>query len=438
MKRQLGIPTAIALVIANMIGSGIYTSLGFQLSNMQSLFAVLMLWVVGGIIAICGALVYGELGAAFPHNGGEYNFLKRLYNPLLGFLAGWVSAFVGFAAPVAAVSIALGNYLHSVFPVLPILGTGLGFLAFITLLHAWHVMVGSRFQQGATIANLCIICFLIGAGFITKSSHHIDVSPSKLAWKEIFTSPYFGVNLYWVSYAYTGWNAASYIAGEMKNPEKKLPIALIAGTGIVTVLYVLLNWAFLHAAPVEAMKGQLEVGFVAAQFMFGKIGAALMGIIISISLVSTISAMTFAGPRVSACLQNEVPKLAFLAKVNKNGSPYYAIITQSLVSALLVLINQFQFVIDLIGFTLTLSTSLTVFGIFRLRKKFPSTAYSYKTWGYPITPILFLTINAWILFYGFTLKPWVSINGLSLILVGAIVYWVWGKKKDPIQGSIIT
>lgn len=429
MKRQLGVPTAIALVIANMIGSGIYTSLGFQLSNMQSLFAVLMLWVTGGIIAVCGALVYGELGAAFPNNGGEYNFLKNLYNPLLGFLAGWVSAFVGFAAPVAAVSIALGNYLHSVFPVLPVLSTGLGVLVLITTIHSWHVLIGSKFQQLATIANICIICFLIGAGFLTTAHHTIDVSPTAKAWKEVFTSPFFGVNLYWVSYAYTGWNAASYIAGEMKNPEKKLPIALIAGTGIVTVLYVLLNWAFLHAAPIDAMKGQLEVGFVAAQYMFGKMGASLMAIIISISLVSTISAMTFAGPRVSACLQNEVPKLAFLARTNKHGSPSYAIVIQSLVAAVLVLINQFQFVIDLIGFTLTLSTSLTVFGIFKLRKSFPSQPHAYKTWGYPFTPILFLTINAWILFYGFTLKPWVSFYGLSLIVVGAIVYWIWGKKK---------
>ena len=142
MERRLGVFTAIALVIANMIGSGIYTSLGFQLSGIQSLFAVLMLWVIGGIIAVCGALVYGELGAAFPNNGGEYNFLSKLFNPMTGFLAGWISAFAGFAAPVAAVSIALGNYLHSVFPSLPVLGTGLVILGLITAIHAWHVVIG--------------------------------------------------------------------------------------------------------------------------------------------------------------------------------------------------------------------------------------------------------------------------------------------------------
>ncbi|MFZ4058258.1 MAG: APC family permease [Ferruginibacter sp.] len=434
--RRLGIPTAMALVIANMIGSGIYTSLGFQLANMQSLFAVLMLWVVGGIIAVCGALVYGELGAALPNNGGEYNFLKEIYSPFVGFLAGWVSSFVGFAAPVAAVSIALGNYLNIVFPALPPLATGLCILAIITALHAWHVVLGSKFQQVATLANIAIIVFLIVSGFTAHTSQPISVAPTKEGFKEIFNNPYFVVNLYWVSYAYTGWNAASYIAGEIRNPAKNLPIALIAGTGIVTILYVLLNWSFLNVAPASSMKNQLEVGFVAAQFMFGATGSKLMGIIISISLLSTISAMTFAGPRVSACLKEEVPALNWLGKLNKNGSPAIAIYVQSAIAALLVLLNQFQLVIDLIGFTLALSTSLTVFAVFKLRKKYPAVKGRYQTWGYPFTPIIFLLINAWILYYGFMLKPWVSLAGLSLIAAGAIVYMLGKKSTVKNTGSI--
>jgi APA family basic amino acid/polyamine antiporter len=349
--------------------------------------------------------------------------LKELFSPFVGFLAGWVSSFVGFAAPVAAVSIALGLYLHSVFPVLPAVITGLGVLMVITALHAWHVMLGSKFQQVATIANICIIVFLIVAGFNTNATHTIDVRPTTEGWKEIFSSPYFVVNLYWVSYAYTGWNAASYIAGEIKDPAKKLPIALIAGTGIVTLVYVLLNWSFLHAAPADAMKNQAEVGFVAASFMFGETGGRIMAIVISISLVSTI-----AGPRVSACLKDEVPALSFLGKLNKNGAPTYAILTQSFIAAILVLVNQFQIVIDLIGFTLTLSTSLTVFGIFILRKKYPARKGAYTTWGYPFTPILFLAINLWILYYGFTLKPFISICGLGIIFIGGVVYWLGHKK----------
>lgn len=429
MERRLSVFTAIALVIANMIGSGIYTSLGFQLSGIHSLFAVLMLWVIGGVIAVCGALVYGELGAAFPNNGGEFNFLTKLFNPLTGFLAGWISAFAGFAAPVAAVSIALGNYLHSVFPALPVLGTGLVILALITAIHAWHVVIGSGFQRIATLVNMAIIVFLIIAGFNTQPAQPVNLNPSAAAWKEIFTSPLFVVNLYWVSYAYTGWNAASYIAGEIKQPAKWLPVALITGTAIVTVLYVLLNWAFLHAAPVAAMKDQLEVGFVAAGYMFGQKGAALMAIVIAISLISTISAMTFAGPRVSACLQEEVPILGFLGKRNKYGAPSMAIITQSVLAALLVLLNQFQLVIDLIGFTLSLSTSLAVVGVFILRKRFPDLKPAYRTWGYPVTPVLFLVINGWIIYYGFTQKPLVSAAGLLLILLGVLFFKKFSRKS---------
>ena len=176
------------------------------------------------------------------------------------------------------------------------------------------------------------------------------------------------------------------------------------------------------------MKNQAEVGFVAASFMFGETGGRIMAIVISISLVSTISAMTFAGPRVSACLKDEVPALSFLGKLNKNGAPTYAILTQSLIAAILVLVNQFQIVIDLIGFTLTLSTSLTVFGIFILRKKYPARTGAYKTWGYPFTPILFIAINLWILYYGFTLKPFISLCGLGIIFIGGMVFWLGHKK----------
>ena len=422
-QRSLGLATAISLVIANMVGSGIYTSLGFQLQNMQSLFAVLMLWVVGGIIALCGSLVYGELGAAMPENGGEYNFLSHIYSPFVGFLSGWVSAIVGFAAPVAAVSIALGHYLHSVWPALPQLGMGIAVLAGITAIHAWNKSVGARFQQVSTLINIAIMLFLIGSGLLAREPQPISVAPTTAGWKEIFTSPHFVTNLYWVSYAYTGWNAASYIAGEIKEPGRKLPQALVAGTGLVTLLYVLLNYAFLNAAPVAAMQGQLEVGFVAAQYLFGAHGANLMGVIISVSLVSTISAMTFAGPRVSARLGDDVMALAPLRRLNRYGVPSLAVIAQSAIALVLVLINQFQLVIDLIGFTLTLSTTLAVLGVFILRRRMPHLRPAYRTWGYPVTPILFLIINAWILYYGFTMKWQASLWGLSIIAAGALVWW---------------
>lgn len=426
--RTLGLATAISLVVANMVGSGIYTSLGFQLQNMQSLFAVLMLWVVGGLVALCGSLVYGELGAAFPQNGGEYNFLSQLYSPLLGFLSGWISAIVGFAAPVAAVCIALGNYLHSVFPTLPVLTTAVLALLCITAIHAYKTSLGARFQQISTLLNVGVMLLLIISGLSVMHPQAINVAPSKAGWQEIFSNPNFVTNLYWVSYAYTGWNAASYIAGEIKQPGRNLPLALIIGSVLVMLLYLCINYAFLYAAPVSALQGQLEVGFVAAQYMLGSNGAQLFGIIISISLISTISAMTFAGPRVTARLGHEVQALQVLGRINRHGVPGIAIVAQSLIALVLVLFNQFQLVIDIIGFTLSLSTSLTVAGVFILRRKHAHLQPAYRTWGYPVTPILFLLINAWILYYGFMQKWQASLGGLLIIVLGAGLWW-WNKKS---------
>jgi basic amino acid/polyamine antiporter, APA family len=426
--RSIGLATAISLVVANMVGSGIYTSLGFQLQNMQSLFAVLMLWVVGGIVALCGSLVYGELGAAFPHNGGEYNFLSQLYSPLLGFLSGWISAIVGFAAPVAAVCIALGNYLHNVFPALPVLATAVFALICITAIHAYKTSFGARFQQVSTLLNVGVMLLLIISGLSVMHPQAISVAPSKAGWQEIVSNPSFVTNLYWVSYAYTGWNAASYIAGEIKQPGRNLPLALITGSVLVMLLYVCINYAFLYAAPVSALQGQLEVGFVATQYMLGSNGAQLFGIIISISLISTISAMTFAGPRVTAKLGHEVKALQLLGRINRHGVPSTAVVAQSLIALVLVLLNQFQLVIDVIGFTLSLSTSLTVAGVFILRRKHAQLQPAYRTWGYPVTPIVFLLINAWILYYGLMQKWQASLGGLLIIAAGAWVWW-WNKKS---------
>lgn len=432
-QRTLGLATAISLVVANMVGSGIYTSLGFQLQHMQSLFAVLMLWVVGGLVALCGSLVYGELGAAFPQNGGEYNFLSQLYSPLLGFLSGWISAIVGFAAPVAAVCIALGNYMHSVFPSLPVLTTAVLALLCITTVHAYRTSLGARFQQISTLLNVGVMLLLIFSGLSVMHPQPINVAPDKAGWQEIFSNPHFVTNLYWVSYAYTGWNAASYIAGEIKQPGRNLPLALIIGTVLVMLLYLCINYVFLYAAPVSALQGQLEVGFVAAQYMLGSNGAQLFGIIISISLISTISAMTFAGPRVTARLGHEVQALQVLGRINRHGVPSVAVVTQSLIALALVLFNQFQLVIDIIGFTLSLSTSLTVAGVFILRRKHAHLQPAYRTWGYPLTPILFLLINSWILYYGLWQKWQASLGGLLIIAVGALL-WSWHKKSRTPNG----
>ena len=432
--RHLSLLTAIALVIANMIGSGVYTSLGFQLMDFQSTTSILLLWLIGGIIALSGALVYAELAVVFPDNGGEMNFLGKLYGPLAGFLAGWISTLAGFAAPVAIVCIAIGNYCATIFPNTPPIVISIIVLVTLTMLHSSKHSISARFQQMATLLNLLIIFFIIAAAFFLSAYALPTISIDQTAIQAITHSGKFPVNLYWVLYAYTGWNAAAYIAGEIKKPEKNLPIALLVGTIVVTLLYLLLNYAFLLAAPVSALKGKMNVGFIAANHLFGKHGAIIMSIFISITLISTASAMTLAGPRVTAEIGKSISYFSFLQKKNKQGIPYLAVYTQSGITLLLICLNQFQFIIDLVGFLLSICTSLAVAGIFIVRKNKAKHFSKYTTPLYPLTPMVFLAINAWIIYYGISLKPVVSAYGLLVILAGLII---WKMNKPNRMKSVI-
>src|SRR5213592_1165489 len=211
--RSVGFLTACSIVIANIIGTGIFTSLGFQLANIQSGFALLMLWVVGGVAALCGALCYGELSAALPRSGGEYHFLSKIYHPALGFMAGFVSATVGFAAPVALAAMAFGKYFVGVFGVgSPVL---LSFVVVwvVTAFHLGNLRVGSAFQNISTLVKLVLIGALIAAGLFVPLKQPINLLPAPGDTISIFSGP-FAIALVYVMYSYSGWYATAYITGE--------------------------------------------------------------------------------------------------------------------------------------------------------------------------------------------------------------------------------
>ena len=296
--RTVGFYTACGIVIANIIGTGVFTSLGFQVADIQSGFALLMLWIVGGIAALCGALCYGELSAALPRSGGEYHFLSEIYHPAVGFMAGFISATVGFAAPIALAAMAFGKYFHGVFnfgsPVL----ISFVLVWVITLFHFGNLRLGSLFQNLWTIVKLLLIAALIGAGFLLQQKQPITFLPHSTDTMSIFSGA-FAVSLVYVMYSYSGWNASSYIIGEVKDPERNVPRSLFAGTVVVIAAYVLLNAAFLATTPESEMSGQLEVGLIAGKHIFGENGGRIVGGIICLGLISAISSMTWIGPRVT-------------------------------------------------------------------------------------------------------------------------------------------
>jgi APA family basic amino acid/polyamine antiporter len=432
--QKIGFATAISLVIANMIGTGVFTSLGFQVMNIESGFAIIMLWVVGGVLSLCGALTYGEIGSAFPESGGEYNYLSKLYHPSVGFLSGWVSVTVGFAAPVAAAATALGLYVNKIYPGIEPKILAIGVIVILTSIHSVNLKLGSAIQRAFTLIKIVIIVMFVGFGLFHRPVHGTTFAPVENSWNEI-TSAAFAISLVFVTYAYSGWNAASYIAGEIKNPQKNLPKALVWGTLIVMIIYTALNFIFMYSVPVAELKGQVEVGYLSANKIFGPDLGKFMSLVIALLLISTVSAMILAGPRVMQAMGKGMKQLSFFSTTNKNNVPYIAIIFQSVISIILVMTSSFESLITYVGFTLQLFTFLTVLGVFVLRIKRKDIKPEYKTPLYPVTPILFLVITAWIIYYIFKNKTEESLFGLGTVALGYIFYWLsekFSKKENTI------
>ncbi len=419
--------TATCIVVANMVGTGVFTSLGFQVADFRSPFVLMALWVVGGVGALCGALSYGELGAAMPRSGGEYHFLSRIYHPAVGFLSGWVSLTVGFAAPVALAGLALAQYMSRVYPLGRPLLVAAGVIGAISAVHALGIKAGTRFQVAFTAAKVLLILGFSVCGLFMADPQSLTMAPSGADLGLLLSGP-FAVSLVFVSYAYSGWNAAAYVAGEMADPRRDLPKALLAGTAVVMALYVMLNYVFLLAAPMGELAGKVDVGYIAAAHVFGALGGRIMGGLISLGLISTISAMTWAGPRVAQVMGQDIPLFGRLARTSPSGAPVGAIVLQLAIVLILLFTSTFERVLTYLGFTLALCSFLTVAGVYVLRRRQPDLPRPYRTWGYPVTPALFLAINGWMLLYILKQRPLESLAGLGTLLLGLILYFPAARK----------
>ena len=419
--RSIGFYTACAIVIANIIGTGVFTSLGFQLPSIHSGFALLMLWIVGGIAALCGALSYGELSAALPRSGGEYHFLSRIYHPALGFMAGIVSATVGFAAPIALAAMAFGKYFQGVFAFGSPIILSFAIVWLVALFHLGNLKVGSVFQNLWTLVKLLLIGGLIGAGLLLDPKQPISFLPNTNDAMSIFGGP-FAVALVYVMYSYSGWNAASYIIGEIKQPEKNVPRSLFFGTLVVMVTYTALNAVFLMTTPAREMSGQIEVGLIAGKHIFGENGGRIVGAIICIGLISAISSMTWIGPRVTMSMGEDNPLIRFLARKNRDGIPFNALLLQLVLVNLLLLTRSFEGVVKYIGFALLFCSLLPVVGVMVLRQTRPDLPRPYKVWAYPLPPLVFSAITIWMMIYLLRSNPTESLAGLATMAVGLILY----------------
>jgi APA family basic amino acid/polyamine antiporter len=428
----IGFLTACGIVIANIIGTGVFTSLGFQIIDIQSGFPLVMLWIVGGIAALCGALCYGELSAALPRSGGEYHFLSEIYHPAVGFMAGFVSATVGFAAPIALAAMAFGKYFNGVFNFGSPVVLSFALVWIVTLFHFGNLRRGSAFQNLWTIVKLLLVAILIAAGFFVQPKQSISFLPAVGDSTSIFSGA-FAVSLVYVMYSYSGWNASSYIISEVRQPERTVPRSLIAGTLVVTVAYVLLNAVFLATTPESQMRGQLEVGLIAGKHIFGENGGRVVGAIICLGLISSVSSMTWIGPRVTMSMGEDHWLLRFLGRKNTYGVPANAVIVQLLIVSVLLLTGSFELVVVYIQFALLLCSLLTVAGVFVLRATHPNISRPYRVWLYPMPPLIFAIITIWMMVYLLRSKTTEAIAGLVTALVGFLLYFCAGKRVSPRQ-----
>jgi len=436
---KIGLPAATAIVVGNMVGVGVFTSLGFQLFGITSGFSIIFLWVLGGVYSLLGALCYAELASALPRSGGEYHFLSRTIHPAAGFASGWLSSTVGFAAPVALASMAFGVYIGGVFGLGDFGKTALSICLIIamTLCHLRDVKFGARFQLGATALKVALVTGLALCGFILGKSQGVSFMPEKDSMGQIFDKN-FAVSFYFVTFSYSGWNAAAYIVGEVRDPQRSVPRALLIGTGLVTVLYVLLNAAFFYSTPIEDMLGKEDVGRIAAGAIFGESGGNIAGILIAVGLISAVSAMTWAGPRVGQVMGQDYKALSFLSRRTKRGVPFVAILLQSGIAILLAATGKFEAVLIFIEFSLVISLAATVFGLIWLRLKQPQVARAaaFKCPLFPLPPILFIALSIYISWRAMLDRSDGSFRTESLFGIGALAsgfvvyYFIKGTRRE--------
>lgn len=425
-----------------MIGTGIFAASGFLAGQLGDPTLFLLIWLVGAIAALTGSFCFSELGVNFPASGGEYVYLTRAYGPAWGFITGWVSFFAGFSAPIAVTALAFSDYLGYFAPALrqanatAVFGSGdwtfklggaqLGACALIllfTVLNIFGIQRVAKIQNVLTAVKVIVVVSFVGLGFLIGTGDWSHFSQKAVRTVDTPLGQQFAISLFWIYVSYSGWNAATYVAEEIKQPGKTLPKALTLGTMLVAGLYVLLNMVFLYAAPLEEMKGVIAVGSLAASKLFGPEIAGAFSALMAISLVSSVSAMVTIGPRVYYAMAKNGAFFSAASKVHpKYRTPVAAILAQGLCASIMTL-TPFPQLFFYIGMTLNFTAVLAVASIFVFRRRRPDwQKLGVVSFAYPLAPLIFVLMGAWMTIYGITLQTRVSLLALGTILAGALVY----------------
>jgi APA family basic amino acid/polyamine antiporter len=431
-RRVLTLTAATVTVIANMIGTGAFTTTGFMAKSGAGGGDILLAWILGGLIALCGALCYGEVGANLPHSGGEYYYLSRLIHPSLGFMSGTVSVVVGFAGPVAAAAMLMNSYVATVIPGWPVRAMAAALIMGLALLHSRDVHIGSRFQTVITVTKvLLIVGFIAAVLLVYPKGDHGDLFKVN---NSFIVSSQFAVVLVLVAFAYAGWNAAAYIGTELKDPKRTLPRSLLLGTTIVTVLYCLLNFVYLLAVPAQKLSGIEEVGYTVASTLWGTSMGGVVSMLIALTLLCPISSMLMVGPRIAEAMARDGFLPTWLSALNHRNVPARAIGLQAGIATLIAITLDFNTLLIYIGFTLNIFAALTVLSLFRLRREGRSRIRICV--GYPIPPIIFLGFTIWMTVWSIQEQPVAALYGLLTLASGYILYLLRAKQARLVIDAV--
>ena len=424
---KIGWKTAAALVISNMIGTGVFTSLGYQISDLKNTTSILLLWSIGGLLALIGAFIYSELASKFKQSGGDYIYLSRTFHPVFGYLSSWISLFVGFSAPISLAALAMGKYLN-------VFGFDLGkefaiaMILIVAVFQSFSLNLSSKFQNIFTILKVVFIVVLIALGFYFAPAVEPNAVVFDSTWKNELLLPAFATSLVYVTFAYTGWNSASYIVEEIEQPKQNLPKALFIGVIFVTISYVLLNYVFLKHASAGTLAGQENVANISFGNLLGN-NVKWVSCFIALQLIATISGYLWIGSRLTQATARENKLWNFMAKENKNRIPVRAIWVHTTISILLIFSGDFEVIFTYTSFVLQILATLAVCTAFFIKQ---DQLTIIKSKFFYVLPAIFLAFSLYICYFVLMQKPKESLFGLGIIALGIVLFYFDKRieKKD--------
>ncbi len=457
LKRQIGLFDAVMLISGDMIGTGIFISTGAIAETLPTPGGVLLVWLFGGLLALAGALTCAELSASLPYAGGDYIYIREAYGKLMGFLSGWSSFLVTFSGAIAFLAVILNGFMSFFFPILssehvifslalPIVpitvkaGTifSIAVVLLLSGLHCLGVRQGTLMQNVLTVLKIGALLGIILFGILFGKGSAAHFEPL-FDWGKITNLSVFAAAFIPVIFAYSGWNAVTYIAGEVKDPEKNLPRALFFAVVIVIALYLAINAVYIYAVPVTEMKGALRMSEVATTALFGYQTSAWITAVITISILGALNVVTMIGPRIYYAMARDGVLFESLSRVHPRfGTPTGAIMLQAVWACFLILTNTWGTLFTYVSVVITLFSAFTVGSVIVLRYKRPDLKRPYRLWGYPIVPLLFIVVHLLIVWGSIKEKPVDSLWGFFIVALGIPIYFIWtllGPEKSKLQRS---